>query len=380
MSKTAIVFTVIVILAVHVLVLFLALSPGSPASSAPDQTGTEDVYVPPAVDPTPDVPPTAGPVTVPPVVQPGPAAVPEKTVTPASAETQIKRVTGKKYTGMPKDLDRRSAVLHPNGPPQMWKGTAKRATGILVDMDNRKVLWQKDSLKQVPIASLTKIMTLLLVYEDMLKADADLHLNSPIQITPEARAVPPSGVRFQPAEQSFPVEKLMLAAAIRSANDATHLLAQAFGNGSAQTFINRMNTRARELGMENTVFYNAHGLPGGKEHPDNKSTVTDLVRACEVFLTYPELREWSSMRIGTFRTKNDLVNHNHLLPGGRYSCQGVSGIKTGFTLNAGFCVAAVCTRNDRTLLAIVTGFGSAKERDGYVKNLLNWGFKRIAQK
>lgn len=261
--------------------------------------------------------------------------------------------------------------------PKLSKQSVQKVTGILIDLDTRQVLWEHHSSKEVAIASLTKLMTLLLAYETTLTPGSGFTAETPIQITPEARRVPPSGVAFKPAEKSFPLEKLMIASAVRSANDAAYLIAQTLGGGSADGFIQRMNQKAKTLGMTHTTFYNPHGLPGQAEKkPDNTSTVKDIARLCEAYIYYPQLRKWSGSTTGTFRTKNDLSSHNHLLPGKRTPCNGVCGLKTGFTNNAGFCVAALCKREGRTLLAVVTGFSSRKERDEYVRSLLNWGYSR----
>ncbi len=391
MKKSGIIFISLIIVAVHVLVLFMALSPRTtedlnpddakfmtteepaepekdlPGQPAPQTAEEPEVPAPPAAVNTAQ-PTTPAVVTPPAEVKTVPEKAPEP---PASAPLQGKKIFQAKFPV----LDRSKAVRNIPGIP-VWKGTYPKMTGIMIDLNTHKVLWQKDSLKKVPIASLSKIMSLIVAYEAMLSGESRLHFDTQIPITRDARNVPPSGVAFKPEEKSFSLRKLMLAAAVKSANDATYLIAQAFGNGDADQFVKKMNQRAAELGMEKTTFHNPHGLPGRTKAEDNQSTATDVARMCEAYLSYPELREWASMRTATFRTKGDLVNHNHLLPGAKYACQGVSGIKTGFTNRAGFCVAAICTRNGRTLLVVVTGFGSGKERDTYVRSILNWGFKQ----
>lgn len=387
MKKSGIIFISLIIVAVHVLVLFMALSPRTTEDLNPDDAAfmtTEEQSEPDADLPDRTVlqsaektePPAADNTAQPPVpevqppaeVKPSPEKEPEQ---PRTASLQGTKIFQAKFPV----LDRSKAVRNIPGIP-VWKGTYPKITGIMIDLNTHKVLWQKDSLKKVPIASLSKIMSLIVAYESMLSGENRLHFDTQIPITGDARNVPPSGVAFKPEEKSFSLRKLMLASAVKSANDATYLIAQAFGNGDADQFVKKMNQRAAELGMEKTVFYNPHGLPGRTKAKDNQSTATDVARMCEVYLSYPELREWASMRTATFRTKGDLVNHNNLLPGARFACQGVSGIKTGFTNRAGFCLATICTRNGRTLLAVVTGFSSAKERDTYVRSILNWGFKQ----
>lgn len=289
----------------------------------------------------------------------------------------------------PQSQSLRPRAAQPGG-PLIWQGavtgnlkgvpplagiTKEKSTGILVDLESRRVLWHKESNRPVAIASMTKIMTLMLAYEMIHEKGSAFTLESEIPVTKEARAVPPSGVAFQANEKSFPLEKLMTAAAVKSANDASFLIAQALGGGSADRFVERMNARAQQLGMTGTHFFNPHGLNGKTGKLDNRSSVRDMVRLCEAFLAYPELSRLTSMRFATFRTKNDLVNHNLLLPGARTQCKGVCGIKTGFTQRAGYCVAALCERDGRRLLAVVTGFSTQRERDEFTRALLEWGFK-----
>ncbi len=384
MKKGGIILMALIIIAVHVMVLFLAISPQDAGSVSNDSASTaEEEYTEPEPDPgekTDDTASVQRETEQTEAISPA-LAVPEKTAAqPAAAkpEPEPEKISntlrGTLYRGKNPVLDRSKAVRTIPGLP-IAKTTFPQMTGILIDLKDHRVLWQKDSLKKVPIASLTKIMTLVVVYEEMLKG-SPLTMSTRIPITTDARQVPPSGVAFTPEEKSFPLQKLMLASAVKSANDATYLIAQAFSNGDVDQFVKKMNQRADELGMNKTTFHNPHGLPGKNKAADNQSTATAIARLCEVYLSYPELNEWASMREAAFRKPNDLVNHNNLLPGGKYACKGVSGIKTGFTNRAGFCVAAICTREGRTLLAVVTGFTRVKERDTFVRSLFEWGFKQ----
>jgi len=257
-----------------------------------------------------------------------------------------------------------------------------RATaGILIDMDTKKVLWSKNPTKQVPIASLTKIMTIMLSYEIATDGNSPYTLETMVPVTPEAIRTEASKVYFKEGEQ-FSIDDLLLAASVRSANDAAHLLAEFLGCGNASNFIEDMNRRAKELGMINTVFYNAHGLPGKSKELDNHSTPEDLARLCLVFRQYPHLMNLAGLRTAPFREKGSpgyqlLENHNNLLPGAKRATQGVNGIKTGFTNRALCCLAASCERSGHNLLAIVTGFPSAADRDNFTKILLDWGYEQI---
>ena len=257
-----------------------------------------------------------------------------------------------------------------------------RATaGILVDMDTNKVLWAKNASKPVPIASLSKIMTIMLAYEIAMDNDSPYTLESLIPVTTEAINTEASKVYFKKGEM-FTLRELLVAASVRSANDAAHLMAQHLGGGKADPFIEDMNRRAVEIGMTHTKFFNAHGLPGASKALDNQSSPEDVARMCLLFRTYPYLMELAGLRTAPFREKSNpdyilLQNHNTLLPGAKTASPGVNGIKTGFTNRAGFCVAASCERSGRHLLAVVMGFPSQLDRDNFVRVLLDWGYAKI---
>lgn len=273
-----------------------------------------------------------------------------------------------------------------------WKKTAKGTiaalpgskavrAGILVDLDSGDVLWAKNENQPVPIASMSKIMTILLAYEAVLDSRNGISLDTKIPVTREAINTAPSKVGFYQGE-SFPLRDLLLAASIQSANDAAYLIAQHLGGGNADVFVRAMNQRAAELGMENTIFFNPHGLPGKNRDFDNKSSMTDLVRLCWEFMRHKELMEWAAIRRAPFRKQGEkgyvmMRNHNNLLPGAKYQAEGVTGIKTGFTNRAGCCVAASCVRDGRHLLAIIAGAPHAKDRDLFARALFDWGCKRI---
>ena len=261
------------------------------------------------------------------------------------------------------------------------KGISLSTAGILVDMDTNKVLWAKNPSKPVPIASLTKIMTIMLSYEIAMDDASPYTLQSLIPVTPEAINTEASKVYFKKGEM-FTIYELLVAASVRSANDAAHLLAEHLGGGKADRFIEDMNRRAKEVGMTHTTYFNAHGLPGKSKALDNRSSVEDVARLCLVFRNYSELMKLAGKRTAPFRDTSSpdyilLQNHNNLLPGAKTAATGVNGIKTGFTNRAGFCVAASCQRGGRNLLAVVTGFPSAADRDNFVRVLLDWGYVKI---
>ncbi len=301
-------------------------------------------------------------------------AVKDKPVPSVPSTTYVRR---SKKTAIPK-LDFSGAA---RDDVSGLKGIALATTGILVDMDTGKVLWAKNPSKPVPIASLTKIMTIMLAYEIAMDDASPYTLQSLIPVTTEAINTEASKVYFKKGEM-FTIDELLVAASVRSANDAAHLLAEHLGGGKADKFIEDMNRRAKEVGMTHTTYFNAHGLPGKTKALDNQSTPEDLARLCLVFRNYEPLMTLAGKRTAPFRDKSSpdyilLQNHNNLLPGAKNATTGVNGIKTGFTNRAGFCVAASCRREGRNLLAIVTGFPSAADRDVFVRVLLDWGYEKI---
>lgn len=259
-------------------------------------------------------------------------------------------------------------------------GLVDSVSGILVDLNTCRVLWEKNSSQSCPIASMSKLMTMLIAYEKAIDGTLPDGLNTKIAVTKEAAQVPPSRVYLMVGE-TFTLRELMTASAVKSANDAAWLIGQYIGGGKIDTFIDMMNKRAAELGMKNTVFFNAHGLPGAAKAKDNRSSAVDMVILCSEFMRHKELCGFTSLRTADFRQPGQkgymkLYNHNNLLPGAKYATKGVNGLKTGFTNRAGFCLAVTCSRDGRNLLAVITGFQDLKGRDTFTRSLLEWGYRQ----
>ena len=243
--------------------------------------------------------------------------------------------------------------------------------GIIVDMNTRRVLWEKNSNRPVPVASMSKMMTLLLAMEH-LEAQPELSLQSPIRVSREVLTVPRSGVIWLDPRETFSYEDLIKCAAIKSANDASFQLALAV-SGSEARFVSLMNQKAKALNMNRTTFINSHGLPA--QNGNSLSTAHDMVLLGERLLEYPFLMTCcatssSSIRTGdrktVFRNSNNLIRRNF---------RGMEGMKTGFTRKAGFCLTFCVTRDGRRLMGCVTGFSTSKERDTFCENLIEWAFK-----
>jgi D-alanyl-D-alanine carboxypeptidase len=250
-------------------------------------------------------------------------------------------------------------------------------TGILVDIDTRKVLWAKHCRKSVPIASMTKMMTALLTFE-AIKNNPRINFDTEIKVTNEAYSIGGSQVWLDPRE-SFTIQELLKTVMIKSANDSAYLIAQYLGNGSVKNFVKEMNKRAKEIKMPNAHFSNPEGLPEKYSSDDNRATDEGLVFLAEHLLEYPLALKWAGTKVGWFREDAKqptmLTNTNHLV---RDNFPGITGMKTGYIRRSGYCITATCNRDGKRLVAVVTGFKNRKIRDQFVKKLLDWGYKKDA--
>ncbi len=254
--------------------------------------------------------------------------------------------------------------------------SSEATTGILVDIDSRKVLWAKNQREATPIASMTKMMTLLLAMEDITQRQ-DLSLETPVKVTPLASKIGGSQVYLDPKE-TFPLGELLKTVAIKSANDSAYLVADFLSNGDVSAFIARMNRRAKQLKMPSTNFVNPNGLPVDSGE-NSTSSPEGMALLAEQLLEYPQIVKWASSPTDTFREKDAkghqvLTNTNKLIG----SCPGVNGMKTGYIRVSGFCITVTCTRGGKRMVAVVTGFQDKNHRTNFVKKLLDWGYRRAA--
>ena len=245
-------------------------------------------------------------------------------------------------------------------------------TGVLVDWSRRRLLWGKKETKAVPIASLTKMMTALLLME-AIRDDPALRLDKKIQVTREAAAVGGRQVWLDPRE-SFPLQDILRAMMIHSANDAAFLISQTVA-GSETEFVKRMNRRAKTLGLHSFVFHNAHGLPEGPTREENMGSAIELAYLAGRLLAYDDVTRWTSTRLSYLEPRIDgkktqLLNTNKLV--GRVP--GVNGMKTGYTSKSGYCLTATCNRDNRKIIVVVTGCARGTERDKLAAALIEWGY------
>ena len=235
---------------------------------------------------------------------------------------------------------------------------------ILIDEDSGTVLYEKNADESRPIASITKIMTLLLTFEAL--EAGKVSLSDTVPVSEHAYHMGGSQIWLEPGEQ-LTLDEMLKAICISSANDAAVAVAEFIG-GSEPVFVERMNGRAKELGMQSTTFRNACGL----DEDGHLSTARDVaIMSREMLLNHPEIENYCTVWMDTLRGgATQLVNTNKLLK----SYNGITGLKTGTTGKAGVCISASASRDDLRLIAVVLGSSSGKERFAAATSLLDYGF------
>ncbi len=249
---------------------------------------------------------------------------------------------------------------------------------ILIDYNTGEVLLKNNESEHLEIASMVKLMTSLLTIE---KIDAgELSLDQKL-IVSEHAASQEGSQAFLDANKEYTVEELLKSVIIASANDSSVVLAEAIG-GSEEGFVNLMNAKAKELGLNNTLYANSTGLPSDNPQYSCAEDVAKLLKEeikHKLYFKYSNI--WIDEIIHESGRRTELVNTNVLIR--KY--QGVDIGKTGFTDEAGYCLSASCQKNDMRLISVVIGTKSTKDRFNITTNLLNYGFanfenKKILQK
>ena len=242
------------------------------------------------------------------------------------------------------------------------------AAAILIDEDSGTVLYEKNADARRPIASITKVMTLLLAFEAL--EAGKIHLDDFVPVSEHAYHMGGSQIWLEPGEQ-MTLDDMLKAICISSANDAAVAVAEYVG-GSETAFAEMMNVRAYELGMTNTHFVNACGL----DEAGHLSTARDVaLMSREMLLHHTEVRDYCSIWMDTLRGgATQLVNTNKLLK----SYRGITGLKTGTTNGAGCCLSASASRDGLGLIAVVLGAGNSNDRFVAARALLDWGYANLA--
>ncbi len=242
--------------------------------------------------------------------------------------------------------------------------TSKSA--VLMDYGSKEILLEKNSHDKMPVASMVKMMTILLTVEEI--ESGNLSLTDMVTTSENAAGMGGSQVFIDPFVQ-YSVEDMLKSVIVASANDASVALAEHIC-GSEEAFVKNMNKRAKELGMEDTNYVNCTGLPAPEQYSSayDSAILLSQVSGHDIYHNYSTI--WMQDLVHPSGRKTGLVNTNRLV---RYY-EGCDGGKTGSTNEAGCCLAATAKRGDMRLISVVVGAKDSKTRFNECSSLFNYGF------
>ena len=289
----------------------------------------------------------------------------------SKTQTEEKKpASSKPATASPKKAEnkapsKKEAATKKEAPPGISKDPYIGA--IVVDPRDGRVLSEDNADATCYPASVVKLMNLLVIQDQIAKGS--LKLDDPVTATVEATRMGGTQVWLKENEV-FPVEELIYAMMVESANDAATALAIHVA-GSTEGFIQMMNDKAREIGMKSTKFASVHGLPPSKDRAHDITTARDLAALGVALLKYPDILKYSSVKERPFRNGTfTLRSHNHLLG----NALGVDGLKTGYFREGGYCIVVTAPKNGVRLVSVVVGSSTRKSRDHHANALLSKGF------
>ena len=245
-------------------------------------------------------------------------------------------------------------------------------SAVLMDVATGTVLYEKNAHEPLAPASVTKIMTMLLIMEAI---DSGTLGYSDTVTASEAAAQKGGSQVYLKAGEQMSVEEMLKSIAVSSANDCACAMAEHL-SGSEGAFVERMNQKARELSMEDTHFVNCTGLDDSPEAKDHKTSAYDVaLMSRELLGKHPDIRKFTTIWMDTIRNGTfGLSNTNKLV---RFY-PGATGLKTGFTSSAGYCLSASARRENLELIAVTMGAESSKIRNAACKAMLDYGFAGFA--
>lgn len=243
--------------------------------------------------------------------------------------------------------------------------SVKAKSAVLMDLTTGKILFAKNENQKLFPASVTKVMSLILIMEAI--ENGKISLNDKVSASKNAVSYGGSQIWLEEGE-SMSVNDLLKAVVISSANDACTALGE-YVAGSSQAFVDEMNKKARALGATSTHFQNCTGLD--EKEKNHLSTAADIAVMSRELMKYDLIKKYSTVWMDSLREgKTELVNTNRLVR----SYDGCIGLKTGTTTKAGFCVSAVAKRENTTLCAVIMGSKTSEERFESAAALLDFGF------
>ena len=250
--------------------------------------------------------------------------------------------------------------------------TGKFKSAVVMDARTGEILMAHQPHLRRPPASMVKMMTELLVLEQI--RDGEIDPQEEVTVSARASRMGGSQVYLKQGER-FPVVELLEALAIQSANDAAVALAEHVA-GSVEAFVEMMNVRAAELGMADTEFHSPHGLPPGRGQRSDLSSAHDMAVLGRELCRFPEALHWAVSDQVPFRDGKFLLTNPNPLVG---KLKGLEGIKTGYHSRAGYCLTAACTRKGVRLITVVMGCPTNRDRGVETTRLLARGFARYTK-
>ncbi|MEM9027860.1 MAG: D-alanyl-D-alanine carboxypeptidase family protein [Pseudomonadota bacterium] len=248
----------------------------------------------------------------------------------------------------------------------------KAKQAILIDVGANAILFEKNADQRVPPASMSKLMTLAVIFRGLIEGRLKLESEYTMSVNAWRSGGAPSGTSAMmvPVNTKETLEQLLMGIIVQSGNDAAIALAEALA-GSETAFARIMNEEAKRIGLTNSTFINSTGL----YHPDHVMSARDLAKLAQYLIeTYPEYYAWFSERQFKYR-RHTFRNRNPLLSAG----MGVDGLKTGYLSKAGFGLVASAEQKGRRLILVVNGLGSAAERKAEARRIMEWGFRGFAE-
>ncbi len=243
-------------------------------------------------------------------------------------------------------------------------------SAILISQDTGEVLYEHNAHEKLRPASVTKVMTILLIMEEI--DSGRLSYSDKISCSEKASSMGGSQIWLDTREE-LTVDEMLKAICVVSANDCTVAMAEHIA-GSEEMFVNRMNERAKELGMNDTTFKNCHGID---EDGHETSSYDIALMSRELLRNHPSITKYTTIWMDSLRDgKSELVNTNKLIR----NYQGATGLKTGSTSLALFNLSASATRDDLSLIAVIMRAPSTKERFSCARKLLDYGFSTFKYK
>ena len=241
-------------------------------------------------------------------------------------------------------------------------------SAVLMDVSTGTVLYESNAHQALAPASVTKIMTMLLIMEAV---DSGKIALTDMVTASEAAAAKGGSQIYLKAGETMSVSDMLKSIAVSSANDCACAMAEHIA-GSEEAFVSLMNQRAKELGMENTHFVNCTGLDDSPAAADHKTSAYDIaLMSRELLKNHPQIKNYTTIWMDTVRNGTfGLSNTNKLI---RFY-QGATGLKTGYTSAAGYCLSATALRDDMELIAVVMAADTAQNRNAACKQLLDYGF------